>query len=127
MTTTLNNLDRDTIYYDSSCGVCSAGVRRTQRILEKRGFRFEPLQSEGATQVLGLSGGEIPDEIKVSTRAGAILGGADAMVYICRRIWWAWPVWLISNIPCATSVFRFGYRIFARNRQRISGACKLRA
>jgi predicted DCC family thiol-disulfide oxidoreductase YuxK len=96
-------------------------------MLEKRGFVFEPLQSAGAAEILGLREGEVPDEMKLQTRDGGILGGADAMLYICRRIWWAWPLWLISKLPGAMPVFRFAYRLFARNRQKISGACRLKS
>jgi predicted DCC family thiol-disulfide oxidoreductase YuxK len=122
MTTTLASFD--TIYYDASCGVCSAGVRRSKRLLEKRGFVFEPLQGEGVAQMLGLLDGEIPDEMKLRTRGGQILGGADALLCIARRIWWAWPAWLVLRVPGAMPVFRAGYRLFARNRRRISGACR---
>src|SRR5438093_1489015 len=115
----------DTIYYDASCGICSAGVRRTQRLLAKRGFVFEPLQGKGVAEMLELRTGEIPDEMKLRTREGATLGGADAAVYIARRIWWAWPIWLISRIPGAMPMMRRGYRFIARRRNRISRSCAL--
>src|SRR5436190_3098681 len=116
----------DTIYYDASCGVCSTGVRRTQRWLARRGFVFEPLQGEGVAEMLATSAGEIPDEMKLRTRAGQILGGADALVYIARRIWWAWPIWLLSRIAGTMPIMRRAYRFVARRRHRISRVCALR-
>jgi len=123
MMSTRSNLD--TIYYDASCGVCSAGVRRTRRMLAKRGFVFEPLQSPGALELLGLRDGEIPDEMKLRTCGGLILGGADALVYIARRSWWAWPLWLPCKVPGVMPIVRWAYAKFARNRRRISGACRM--
>jgi membrane bound O-acyltransferase family protein/DCC1-like thiol-disulfide oxidoreductase len=86
---------------------------------------FEPLQGEGVAEMLGISVGEIPDEMKLRTREGRILGGADAAVYIARRIWWAWPIWLMSRIPGGMPMMRRGYRFVARRRHRISRACAL--
>jgi predicted DCC family thiol-disulfide oxidoreductase YuxK len=114
-----------TIYFDGSCGLCTASVRRFQRIVTPRGFGFAPLQDPGVAERLGLSPGEIPDEIKLRTRGGHILSGADALIYVAGKIWWAWPVWAISFLPGATWVMRGVYRRLASNRHRISGACRL--
>jgi predicted DCC family thiol-disulfide oxidoreductase YuxK len=43
-----------------------------------------------------------------------------------RRIWWAYPLYLISVAPVSRLVFDWGYRTFAANRYRISGACRLK-
>jgi predicted DCC family thiol-disulfide oxidoreductase YuxK len=118
-------LDRDTIYFDASCGMCQAGVTRFERLLRRRRFTLEPLQSPGVAQMLGLDDGQVPDEIKLKSHDGAILGGADAMVYIARRIWWAWPVWLASKIPGVMMILRRGYRRVARHRHHISTACRI--
>ncbi len=114
-----------TIYFDGSCGLCTASVRRFQRIVIPRGFAFVPLQDPGVAELLGLSPGEIPDEIKLRTRDRDILSGADALVYVAGKIWWAWPVWAISFLPGAMWVMRGLYRRLASNRRRISGACRL--
>ena len=117
----------DTIYYGASCGVCSAGVRRWQRLLKRRGFMFQPLQSAGAAELLHLKQAEIPAEMKICTCEGRILGGADAIVHICRRIWWTWPLWVLSRLPGIMPILRKSYRLLARNRQKISETCRLKA
>jgi hypothetical protein len=63
--------------------------------------------------------------MKLRTRDGAIVGGADAFVYISRHIWWAWPFWLLSTVPGAIRVMRKVYARIARNRHRISAACRI--
>ncbi len=42
-----------------------------------------------------------------------------------RRIWWAYPLYLLSVAPLLRQAFDWGYRTFAENRYRISGACRL--
>lgn len=115
----------DTIYFDASCGMCSTSAQRLKRIVSPYGFALAPLQDPGIGATLGLQPGEVPDEMKLRTRDGQTLGGADAIVYICRRIWWAWPIWAISRIPLAMRVMRTIYNKVARNRHRISNACRI--
>ena len=44
-----------TIYFDASCGMCSASARRLRRFVSPRGFALVPLQDPGAAQILGLA------------------------------------------------------------------------
>ena len=117
----------DTIYFDASCGMCSVSAHRFQRILRRYGFAFVALQDPGVSKAIGVHPGEIPDEMKLQKRDGQTLGGADAIVHICGRIWWAWPVWAISRIPQAMRVMRTIYNKVATNRHRISKACRIDA
>ena len=55
---------------------------------------------------------------------GRELGGADALVEIARRIWWAWPLFALAQLPGAMLVLRAGYRKFAANRHCLRGACR---
>jgi hypothetical protein len=59
------------------------------------------------------------------TRGGALQSGADAYLYVARRIWWAWPFYAIFSLPGFNSVLWWGYRNFNRNRYRISRHCAL--
>lgn len=114
-----------TIYFDGACGMCTAGAQRMQRIVGKRGFALVPLQEPGVAEMLGLAPGEVPDEMKLRTQDGAILGGVDALLYISRRVWWMLPLWVISFVPGATWLLRAVYRRIAQNRYRMSGTCRI--
>src|SRR5690348_9890094 len=109
--------EMDRIWFDGTCGMCTASVGRMQDLLRERGFVFEPFPSDSP----------IPEELKLDTRDGRTLGGADALIYICRRIWWAWPLWALARIPGAMPLFRAVYRLVAQNRYRVSGACSMHA
>jgi predicted DCC family thiol-disulfide oxidoreductase YuxK len=44
-----------------------------------------------------------------------------------RRIWWAYPLYLLSVTPLLWRVFDWGYRTFANNRYHFSHTCRLPA
>lgn len=117
--------DRDVIFYDGACGVCSAGTRRLQRVCGDEKFAYEPLQSPTAAEALHLQADEIPDEMKLLTRGGQVLGGVDAILHIAGRLWWAKPFALLAKVPPLRSALDVSYRKFAANRYRISQACFL--
>lgn len=117
---------RGTIYFDAGCGLCSAGARRWQRLVEQRGFTLTPLQSLEAERILGLAPGALPGEVKLQTHNGAVLGGVDALAYVARYVWWGFPFHLLATIPPIRDLLRLAYLPVARHRQSISRVCKLR-
>ena len=56
------------------------------------------------------------EEMKVVTAAGETMGGAAALVYLARRLWWTWPLWAISRLPGMMGLLAHGYRKLARRR-----------
>jgi hypothetical protein len=42
-----------------------------------------------------------------------------------RRIWWAYPLYVLSVAPVLSRIFDWGYRTFAAYRYRFSRACRL--
>ncbi len=84
-----------------------------------------PLQAKWIRQKLGLKEGEVPDEMKLLAADGAILGGADALIRLARSIWWAWPLFVLAQIPEARPILRAAYRAMAKNRHCLDGHCAL--
>jgi predicted DCC family thiol-disulfide oxidoreductase YuxK len=64
-------------------------------------------------------------DIRLVTTAGRSYAGADVYLFVARRIWWAWPFGTLFMLPGLRSLIWAGYRWFARNRQCISGICKM--
>ncbi len=118
-------LPRGQIFYDDSCGLCSASYRRFGPITERRGFSWIPLQEPRARTLLNLEGDEMPAELQLFTRTGRLLGGIDAILYVVKSIWWARPFWLVSKIPGVRPVLRVMYRWVAQHRHAISGTCRI--
>jgi predicted DCC family thiol-disulfide oxidoreductase YuxK len=118
---------RPTVYFDAACGICAAGQRRLGGLLRRRGWGIVPLQSPEALRRLDLNDGESPDEVKLYTADGRIVGGVEVFLLASRASWWAWPLWLVSQLPFIRPALERLYRRIARNRYCISRACGLRS
>jgi len=105
------------VFYDAHCAFCKGCAGRAERLLGRRGFTIAPLQSLSAPD---------SDEMRVQLPNGRIFGGADAIITLARRVWWAWPLWLAAQIPGVMPLLRTGYRFIARRRHCIGGACEIR-
>lgn len=101
------------VFYESHCRYCSAFARRFTGIFRTRGFEFAPLT------------GNHNDEMRVVATDGRSFGGADAVVFLARYLWWGWPVVLISKLPGAMPLLRRGYRWVAAHRYCGGGACRI--
>jgi hypothetical protein len=60
--------------------------------------------------------------MNVVTATGDELGGATAVVYLARQVWWTWPLWALSRGLGAMWLLDRGYRRMAARRNCLSGA-----
>lgn len=116
---------RGWVLYDDGCGVCRSWVPYWRDTLARRGFAIAPLQSPGVGERLGLPEGELLRDLRLVLADGSQVVGADVYRVVMRRIWWAYPLYLLAIAPLGRTLFDRGYRAFADNRHRISGACGL--
>ncbi len=114
------------IFYDADCPFCVATARRLASVVELRGFGLAPLQDPRAGALLNLSGAELLAEMKLLTPDGRQFGGADALIRLCRAIWWAWPLYALAQVPGMKPLMRSGYRWFAGRRMCVASACERR-
>jgi len=68
---------------------------------------------------------QLLSDIRVLTPNGKLVSGANAYLYVARRVWWLTPFWALFSLPGLNWLLHRGYRWFARNRYCISGACRL--
>ena len=106
------------VFYDGHCRLCTGLINRLRGPLVRRGYLPVPLQRGWVQERLGLTPERALDEMLVLTTGGEILGGADAVVYLAKRIWWGWPLAAVAQIPGANRVLRWLYRFVARRRCR---------
>jgi predicted DCC family thiol-disulfide oxidoreductase YuxK len=111
------------ILYDGACGICSHGVRKYGTTLERLGLAVAPLQSSWVQQCTGLEPETLLQDIRLLHSDQSITSGADVYRYIMSRVWWAYPLCLLSMAPGLRKAFDWGYRTFARHRMRISASC----
>jgi len=116
---------RGWILYDGSCGFCRRWVPFWEPALRRRGFAITPLQAPWVGERLGLPPEELVKDLRLLLADGSQLSGAAVYRFAMRRIWWAWPMYGLSVLPGLRQVFDWAYRTFARNRYRVSDACRL--
>jgi predicted DCC family thiol-disulfide oxidoreductase YuxK len=115
------------ILYDGGCGFCFRWVHLWKKVVEPRGFAVKSLQAASADGTLNIPQEKLLDDIRVLTRRGQQESGANAYLYVARRIWWAWPFYAIFRLPGFNWMLWAAYRWFNRNRHRISRHCPLPA
>jgi predicted DCC family thiol-disulfide oxidoreductase YuxK len=100
-------------------------VRRNEKLLRTHGFDMATLQTPWVRQRLELKPDSELTEMKLLASDGKIYGGAEALMQIARRIWWAWPLFALAQIPGAMILFRAIYRRIAANRHCLNGVCSI--
>jgi predicted DCC family thiol-disulfide oxidoreductase YuxK len=114
------------VLFDGSCGFCRTWVEYWSDTLRKRGFQIAPLQDAWVRERLASPDEEaLLRDLRVLLESGRELRGANAYRYVLRRIWWAYPVYLLSVTPLLRHLFDWGYRTFADNRYHFSHSCAL--
>lgn len=116
---------RGWVCFDRDCNVCTSLARRFQRTLETRGFGLAALQDPRVQVLLDLPPAELLREMRVITAEGKVYGGARAIVYLARQIWWARPLYAAAQLPIVSRVLDGGYRWFADRRTCSSGKCSV--
>lgn len=106
----------DLVLYDGACRFCVTMTRWLGEIWRRRGFAWVSMEEAWVRRRIGLADGARPREMYVLTAGGALVPGADALVYLARRVWWLrWVGWL-GAVPGAMGLFRRAYRGLARHR-----------
>lgn len=117
------NTNRGWVFYDGECQLCINAATRFAPMLQRHRFELVPLQSPWTQHRLGLKPGEPLTEMKLLAEDGRIFGGADALLQIAQKVWWAWPLFAFAQLPGAMLLLRANYRWVAANRYCISGQC----
>src|SRR5436189_98213 len=114
------------VLYDGDCAFCVRWLRFWSPVLRRRGLEVDTLQADWTPEALGMPRDEILRHIRLLTTAGATYAGADAYLYVARRIWWTWPFGVLFSLPGFNLLIWAGYRWFAANRHCVSGYCARR-
>jgi predicted DCC family thiol-disulfide oxidoreductase YuxK len=117
---------RGWILYDGDCRSCAASARRFDRIFRRRGFLFLPLQTNWVMKRLGLEPGAPLEEMRVLTSDGRDFAGADAVIFLARQVWWAWPFVALARLPGVRKLLDRGYRWIAIHRGCDHIACDIK-
>jgi len=116
---------RGIVLYDGQCGFCSRWVKYWAATIARRGFEIASLDEAWVAERVGMPHQQLITDIRLLTAGGELISGADVYLYVTRRIWWAWPFYAIFSLPGLNRLIHVGYRWFARNRHRVSSACRI--
>jgi len=111
------------VFFDGDCSFCMSIARRLRPLLEPRGFGIATLQDPRVREQLSLPEQELLAELRVLASDGRQFGGADAITYLARQVWWSWPFWALAQVPGMRPALRFAYRWIAARRHCLSGVC----
>jgi predicted DCC family thiol-disulfide oxidoreductase YuxK len=111
------------VLYDANCGFCTSLARRFAGILARHRFVLLPLQTRWVREQLALDESELLAEMRLLLPDGKTFGGADALVEIGQRFWWARPLAVLGRSTIGMTCLRIVYRWIARNRSCRSNLC----
>ncbi len=116
------------LLYDGGCGMCRQGVSIWRSSLRSRKIGTRPLQDTWVqAQLAPLTEEELISDVRLLFRDGQQLRGANVYRYLFKRIWWAYPLYVLSLIPPFNWAFDQLYKLIAANRHKISHTCKISA
>jgi predicted DCC family thiol-disulfide oxidoreductase YuxK len=104
------------IFFDEDCGFCRGLALRFEPLFAKRGFHFEPLQRNWVQKRLNLTSEEALAEMRVLTSAGEVFGGADAVIFLARQLWWAAPFASVARLTPIHALLDRSYKWVAAHR-----------
>ena len=111
------------VLYDGSCLICSRQAEKWKD--QDRDGRIEWIDIAAENfraEETGIACERLWREIHVSTAEGEVLSGLDALVMIWKQFPRK-PIWYyLARIPGCAWFMRQGYRLFAKNRHRISAS-----
>ncbi len=113
------------VLYDADCSVCARLARSWAATLGRLGLSVAPLQNPWVSQRTGLPPDVLLTDLRLLENDGHLVSGPDVYRYVMRRLWWGYPLYLLSSVPGLSRIFDWGYRTFARNRRVISPRCEL--
>ena len=120
-----DDFPRGWVLYDGTCGFCSWWVPFWKRTLYKAGLDVAALQADWVQKRVRLSPEELVNDVRILLKDNSLIRGADVYLYVMKRIWWAMPFGFFFSIPGIKWLFWRFYKIFNRNRYRVSKVCKL--
>jgi len=112
------------ILYDAACPFCFSCVQLFKTTLKNNEYKIRPLQNLTVMKLLDIKKGEYLPEMKVIGRDRKVYGGAKAIVYLSKRIWWANPLWALSHLPPFMNILDYIYKQIAKKRQ-CNGICEV--
>jgi len=110
-------------YFDGACPLCVREVRLLRRMDRRGRVRFVDIAAPGFdAAAVGIPWESLMDRIHARLPDGQIVEGVE----VFRRVYGAlgWPrAVALTRLPGLSQALDLAYRLFARNRLRLTGRC----
>ncbi len=111
------------VFYDGECPLCLREIKLLRRLDRKHRIRFTDIADASFQPAnYGMTMRDFMDEIQGRLPSGKWITGVD----VFRRLYAAVglkPVIWLTRLAGISHGLEFGYRIFAKNRLRLTGRC----
>jgi predicted DCC family thiol-disulfide oxidoreductase YuxK len=109
-----------TLYYDGKCPFCSTEMARLRRWDKAGRLAFVDIAQPGFDPThLGATMEQLNLEMYSQTADGAVFAGTQSILAAYRLVGRGWLVWPL-RVPLLRQFLSWLYRLFARNRYRMS-------
>jgi predicted DCC family thiol-disulfide oxidoreductase YuxK len=123
MSSEANNDWQVEVFYDGECPLCLREIKLLRRLDRKHRIRFTDISDPSfSPAIFGMQMKDFMDEIQGRLPSGEWITGVE----VFRRLYAAIglePVVALTRLPVISHGLEFGYRVFAKNRLRLTGRC----
>lgn len=111
------------VYFDGGCPLCLREINMLRRWDRGRRIRFTDIQApEFPIASVGKSYNELMARIHGRLPDGSLIEGVEVFRRLYGAVGFRWIV-AVTRWPGISHLMNLGYRIFARNRLRLTGRC----
>ena len=112
------------VFYDGDCPLCVREIRMLQRMDRRRNrILFSDIsRSDFDASAVDLTHSELMEEIHGRLPDGTIVTGVEVFRRLYKAVGFGAPVG-VSRVPGISHALDAGYRVFAKNRLRLTGRC----
>jgi predicted DCC family thiol-disulfide oxidoreductase YuxK len=111
------------VFFDGECPLCLREIKLLRRLDRKHRIRFTDIEDTSFSPAgFGMTMKDFMDEIRGRLPSGEWITGVE----VFRRLYAAVglkPVVALTRLPGISHGLEFGYRVFAKNRLRLTGRC----
>jgi predicted DCC family thiol-disulfide oxidoreductase YuxK len=112
------------VFYDGECPLCLREIRMLQRLDHLRRIQFTSITDPHFdASLLGRTHDQLMSEIHGRLPDGSIITGVEVFRKMYGAVGYRWMA-ALSRLPGIRQALDLGYRIFARNRLRLTGRCQ---
>ena len=111
------------VFYDGACPLCMREIRMLRGRDRRQRIRFADIAAEGFdAAAVGLTWQALMDRIHGRLPDGTLVEGVEVFRRLYAAVGFGWLV-ALTRLPGIRQLLDLAYRVFARNRLRLTGRC----